>query len=167
VVRVSQLEVAGRESTLVDALRVVEPRLKALRVLDLGDGARIYADLGQRPFVPVSMMGVGTARVLTIVAAIALQEAPVMFVDEIGAGLHYETLAGVWKVIVNTALKHSVQIFATTHSMEAIKAAVDGSEGHENELALLRLTRRDGEIRVTAVEDEGIRAAVGFGFELR
>lgn len=167
IVRVSRLEASGKASAVVDALRAVEPRLAALRVLDLGDGVRIYADLGVRPFVPVSMMGAGIARVLTLLSAIVLREAPVLLVDEIGTGLHHGALVNVWRAIIATALEYDVQVFATTHSLEAIQAAVEGSEGHEGSLAFYRLERRGDDIRVVAGEDHRLRAAVSVGAELR
>ena len=166
-VRLSRLEVIGRDGMLVEALQAIEPRLRQLRVLDLGEGARIYADIGQHSLVPLAVMGQGIGRLLMIVAAILLRESSVYLIDELSDGFHYSTLVNVWRVIVNVAAEQSAQIFATTHSLEAIQAAVQGSKGHEDELALFRLSRRDGDVHVTAVEDEGIRAAVEFAFELR
>jgi len=166
-VRLSRLELVGQEGRLVEALQVLEPRLRQLKVLDFGEGARVYADIGQHPLVPLAVMGQGVGRLLMIAAAIILRESSVYLVDELADGFHYTTLANVWRVIVNLAVEHSAQIFATTHSLEAIEAAVEGSKGHEDKLALFRLSTRDGEVHVTAVEDEGIRAAVEFAFELR
>jgi hypothetical protein len=62
---------------------------------------------------------------------------------------------------------YSVQVFATTHSYECLQAAVKGSEDHPGTLAMFRLTRSDGCIRVVDVDDEGLRDAVGLGFEMR
>ena len=53
------------------------------------------------------------------------------------------------------------------HSLEAIEAAVEGSEGHEGSLAFYRLERRADEIGVVAGEDFRLRAAVSVGAELR
>jgi len=88
-------------------------------------------------------------------------------IDEIDAGLHFSVLPEVWRIIVAASVEYSVQIFATTHSYECIDAAVKGSAGNDDKLALFRLTRRDGDIRATRVEHEGIRSAVDFALELR
>jgi hypothetical protein len=166
-VRFSHLEVSGLESGVVEALRIVEPRVKQLKVLDLGEGARVHVDLGHLPLVPLAVMGQGLSKLLTIVSAIVLGETSVMLIDEVGEGFHYSTLVEVWKVIVKTAAKHGVQVFATTHSLEAINAAVEGSEGHEGSLAFYRLERRQGDIAVVAGEDWRLRSAVSVGVELR
>jgi hypothetical protein len=166
-IRLSRLAEVGREGMLVDALRVIEPRLKQLRVLDFGDGARVYADIGELPPKPLNVLGQGVGRLLMIVAPMILDETSVYFIDEISEGFHYSTLADVWRVIVNVAIEHSAQVFATTHSYECIQAAVKGAEGNEDKLALFRLSRREDDIRATRVEHEGIKAAVDFALELR
>lgn len=166
-VRFSYLERAGQTGSVVDALRIIEPRLQQLKVLDLGEGARVHIDLGHPPLVPLAVMGIGLSKLLTIISALVMQENPVMLIDEIGDGFHHSVMPAVWKTIIGAAHKYDVQLFVTTHSLECVKAAADASEHKDAGLVLHRLTRRDGQIRATLVEDEGIRAAVGFGFELR
>jgi ABC-type transport system involved in cytochrome c biogenesis ATPase subunit len=165
--RLSRLVLNGREHDLVEALRVIEPRLNRLTVLDLDDRPSIYADLGRVPLVPIAMMGQGFGKLLTIIAAILLDEGPIYLIDEVDAGLHYSTLEGVWRTIVRAAIAHSAQVFATTHSLEAINAAVEGSEAHEGSLAFFRLQRRDDDIDVVKGEDFRLRVAARVGTELR
>ena len=165
-VRFSELISQRRKNDVVDALRLVEPRLVDLDVLALRPSV-VAADLGSGPLVPATYLGQGFERLLAIILAVLRSAGGTLLIDEIEDGLHYSTLVDVWKVITQTALTHDVQIFATTHSYECLEAAVKGSEGHRDKLALFRLSRRDGDVRVTAVEDEGIRAAVDFAFELR
>jgi len=165
--RFSQLELIGREAAVVDALRIVEPRLKKLTVLNLGGRSSVYADLGQFPLVPMAMMGQGFSKLLTIVSAMVLREGPIYLVDEIDDGFHYSVLPAVWKAIIAAVHKHDVQLFATTHSLEAIEAAVEGSEEYEGSLAFYRLERRNDDIEVVMGEDSRLRSAVSVGAELR
>jgi hypothetical protein len=166
-VRLSQLLLKGREAALIEALKVIEPRLKNLTVLNLGDRSSVYADLGQYPLVPLAMMGQGFGRLLIIIAAMVLKEGPIYLIDELDAGFHYSTLADVWKVIVKAAIDHSAQVFATTHSYECVEAAVKGSAGYEGRLAMFRLERDADRVRAVDVDDEGLRDAVSLGFEMR
>jgi predicted ATPase len=163
----SRVVLADREEAVIEALRVVDSRLKRLRVLDTGTGPSIHADFGEGKFLPVSVAGRGFSRMLTLACVLVDNAGGLVLIDEIEDGLHYSVLPDVWKVIVQTALFHSVQIVATTHSLEAINAAVDGSEDHEGSLAFYRLERRKGDIAVVAGEDRRLRAAVSVGFELR
>jgi hypothetical protein len=165
--RLSRLTLNGRDQDLVEGLLVIEPRLKRLTVLDLDNRPSIYADLGETPLIPVSMMGQGFGKLLVIIAAILLDESPIYLIDEVDAGFHYAKLEGVWRTIVTTALAHSAQVFATTHSWECLEAAVKGSEEHEGSLGFYRLEREGDEIEVVQGSDSRLRSAVSVGFELR
>ena len=46
----------------------------------------------------------------------------VLLVDEVEIGLHYSIQVELWRVLVQMALDFQVQIFATTHSEDAIRA---------------------------------------------
>lgn len=112
-------------------------------------------------------MGRGLSNLQTLVSALLLADAKVFLIDEFGSGLHHSVLSDIWKAIIQAAVDSNVQIFATTHSLEAIYAAVDGSKEHEGSLAFFRLERRDGEIAVVKGEDFRLRAAARVGTELR
>jgi predicted ATPase len=163
----SRLVQAGREDDVVDALRVVDPRVRRLLVLDTGFGPSIHADMGTGAFFPMSVLGQGASRMLTMVTSLLESDGGVVLIDEVDDGLHYSVLVDVWRVIIETALKHSVQVFATTHSWECIEAAVKSSEAHDGKLALFRLQRDKNDIRAVDIGDEDLRSAVGLGVELR
>jgi hypothetical protein len=164
--RFSRLVELRRKREVVEALRVIEPRLVDLEVLALRP-ATVTADLGAGPPVPVGYLGRGFERFLTLVLAILSSQGGTVMIDEIEDGLHYSVLPDVWRVVIESALKHSVQIFATTHSWECLEAAVKGSEGHEGSLAFYRLEREAGEIEVVEGSDSRLRSAVAVGYEIR
>jgi AAA15 family ATPase/GTPase len=112
-------------------------------------------------------MGQGFGKLLTIVTAMVLREAPIFLIDEISEGFHYSILSDVWRTIVTTAIEHSAQVFATTHSYECIEAAVEGSKDHKGKLGMFRLERDVDHVLAVDVDDEGLRAAMRLGFELR
>lgn len=163
----SRIVLANREEDVVEALRVIDARLRRLRLLDTGTGPVIHADLGDNRFVPVNVAGRGLSRLLTLVSVIIDTSGGLVLIDEVEDGLHHSTLVDVWKVVIQSAHKHSVQIVATTHSYECIQAAVEASMGTPGQLAMFRLTRVDDRVRVVDVDDEGLRDAVSLGFEVR
>jgi len=164
--RFSQLVMQRRKSEVIEAARAVEPRLSDLQVLDLPPPT-IAADIGLSSLVPAAYLGQGFERMLKMIHAILTTEGGVVLIDEIEDGLHYSVLPAVWKAIITAAIKHDVQIFATTHSLEAIEAAVEGSEGHEGSLAFYRLDRVGSEIEVVEGSDSRLRSAVKVGYEIR
>ncbi len=164
--RFSQLVVQRRKSEVIEAVRVVEPRLVDLEVIDLPP-LTIAADIGLKSLVPLSYLGGGFGRILKIIQAILTTEGGVALIDEVEDGLHYSVLPAVWKAIIAAAHKHDVQIFATTHSLEAIEAAVEATEGHEGSLAFYRLDRVGADIEVVEGSDSRLRSAVKVGYEIR
>ena len=79
----------------------------------------------------------------------------VLLVDEVEIGLHYSIQVELWRLLVQMALEFRVQIFATTHSEDAILAfSIATKENEAVDGRLIRLQSRAGEIE--AVEyDEG------------
>lgn len=165
--RYSRIEERGRGQAVLEAMRLMEPKLRRLTVLSYSGRPTIAADVGHFPLVPIAALGQGFSKLFTIVTGIVANDGPIMFIDEFGDGFHYSILSEVWKVIVSTAREHSVQIFATTHSLEAIEAAVEGSEGQEGSLAFFRLERKGDDIAVVQGSDSRLRSAVRVGFEIR
>ena len=44
-----------------------------------------------------------------------------LLVDEIDTGLHYSVMGDMWRLVVETALRSDVQVFASTHSLDCLK----------------------------------------------
>lgn len=45
-----------------------------------------------------------------------------LLIDEIDTGLHYSVMADMWRLVVETAKRLEVQVFATTHSLDCVRA---------------------------------------------
>ena len=112
-------------------------------------------------------MGHGFYRAGKLATAVTSAAGGIALIDEFDDGLHYSVLEDVWRAVIDMAIRHSVQVFATTHSWECLEAAVKGSDGHEGILSFYRLDRHKGEIEVVAGEDDRLRSAIRVGFEIR
>ncbi|GEP46275.1 hypothetical protein BGE01nite_55660 [Brevifollis gellanilyticus] len=148
---------AENEDRFVEFLRALEPRLKSLRPMEHTDQRLLYADVGLPERIALPLLGEGFNRLVQIFGAIIGESADIILVDEIENGLHWTALPQVWGGIRAAIMKEEVQIFATTHSLECIAAAVEVFKGEpKNDLAVHRLERgQDGEIHcVTMGEDE-------------
>ncbi len=167
--RFSRLEKANRLEEVVDALRVVEPRLKRLTVLASGKGSMIYGDVGSQHLMPVSLMGEGILRMLSIAMSIVNNKGGLVLVDEIENGLHYSVLPGLWKMIFETARRLDVQVFAATHSDECIQAASQTIQELKllDDLRLYRLDRLESGTRVVDYSAKALAAAIETELEVR
>lgn len=164
----SKLDDVGRQSEIVNTLRLIEPRLKSLAV-SVADGVpMIYGDIGIGRRVPMSQMGEGMVRLLSLVLEITNASRGVVLIDEIENGLHYSVMGNVWKAIAAAAQQSDTQIFATTHSFECIRAAHEAFLAREDyDFRLHRLDRIKEEIHSVTYDADMLSAAIVSDFEVR
>ncbi len=119
----SEFEANNQQDKIVDILKIIEPRLKRLAVLATGGVPMVYGDVGVDYLIPISLMGEGIERLLSIVLLIMNAQGGTLLIDEIENGIHYSVLENIWQSINLATQKSNTQLFATTHSLECIKAA--------------------------------------------
>lgn len=164
--RFSNLKRTRNLDLLIKPLRLIEPRLVDLDLLEGG----IYADIGLSELIPLNSMGQGLGRILTIVLAITAAEDNIVIIDEIENGLHYTVQSDVWRALSEVAKLFNTQIFATTHSLEMIRAAQQAfADTGEDDFRYYRIDRHPETDEPLAVRyaPETIQAAVNMDFEVR
>ena len=160
-----RLRTQKRGVRLLDALRVVEPRLQGIEDNSSSGAPMIWVDIGLRELVPLPVMGGGMTHVARIVLTAARVEGGALLIDEIENGLHHSVLADVWRVIGKAAEQFNIQIFATTHSRECVEAAHDALGAHG--FRLHRLEAVDGVTRCVTYEPGAIEGAIRHNMEFR
>jgi hypothetical protein len=130
--------------------------------------AILHGDIGLTRLIPMALMGEGMRRVLSIVLAVANASGGVVLIDEIENGLHYSVQKKVWQAISQAARQADVQVFATTHSWECLRAAHEAFASEEQyDFRLLRLDRRGEEVECLSYDRDMIETALDKGLELR
>ena len=167
--RFSRLEIARQHEPVVDALRVIEPRLRRLTVVATRGGSVLYGDLGAKHLMPVPLMGDGMLRALSIALALAGSQNGLVLVDEVENGLHHSALPGVWRMIAQTARRLNVQLFAATHSDECIRAlhSAVSSLSYQEDLRLYRFDMIERGTRAVDYTSEELAAAIESEQEVR
>jgi len=166
--RFSNLAVDNEEDKIVQILRIIEPRLKGLTVQHRGGSPVIHGDIGTKRRMPLPLMGDGMGRLLGIALAIPEAQGGLLLVDEIENGLHHTVMSKVWQAIAELAREYTVQIVATTHSEECIRAAHQAfATSEQYDFALHRLERVKGTIRAVTFDRETLEAATELGLEVR
>jgi hypothetical protein len=164
----SELERANRQEDILPALRHLEPRLKRLALLVAGGEPALHGDIELPRLVPLSFMGEGVRRLLSILLVLANIPGGVLLIDEVENGLHHSVLVNVWKAIAEAARHADVQVFATTHSYECIMAAHEAfKEAQPYDLRLFRLDRTDRGIRAASYDEEILTTAYELNHEVR
>lgn len=164
--RLGRLEVYKQEIDLVANLLPLEPRLQRLVTVALGGLPVIHGDVQLDRLLPLALMGDGVRRLTSILLTIATSQGGMVLIDEIENGLHHSVLSRAWKAIGDAAESANVQIFATTHSFECIRAAHDVF-GDWPKFRLHRLERVRDDIQVRTYDSEALAAAMKAELEVR
>ncbi len=165
----SSLDRRNRLPELLEPLKRFDPRIRRIAPAVFGGVPAIQVDVGLREMVPLGLLGGGLQRFLTVLLAIYEVPSGVVLIDEIENGLYYAKLKDAWKAIAEALRKESVQLFATTHSHECLRAACQAfSEVQPGDLAVHRLERReDGEVRGVPLDAESLAVALEQNWEVR
>lgn len=161
------LQIAGEQERIFDFLRIIEPSIE--RVGLLNDGAAIrqpyYWSKGQS--FRLSRLGAGMDRLLGIAFGLGCAQGHRLLIDEFETGLHYSILERVWLQVFETASLLDVQVFATTHSLDCLRAFAQAAAKHTAEGKYFRLDRNLGSLRAVALNEEELSFATEAGMEVR
>jgi hypothetical protein len=158
----------GEEEQFVKALRVLEPAVKAVRLLSHGGISMIHLDIGLKRFLPLAYTGEGMVRLADVLIAIASSKNGVVLIDEFENGVHYSVLHKMWEATAEFADRFNTQVFATTHSLECIRAAHNTFAHREYAFRLFRLQREaDRSVSTKTFSKDAIEAALKTELELR
>ena len=114
----------GREDEIARDMRLLVPEIASIHFLT-GDRTRGTPILvgrhegGRR--MPIGSYGDGLRRLLALRLAVHGANHGFLLIDEIDAGLHWTVMEDVWRLLVEAAKESGVQVFATTHSNDAIR----------------------------------------------
>ncbi len=172
VIGFGEAELDGYSDRILDCLRKVDPRIKRLITIQNPPAPMVYVDVGLSRPVPLGFLGDGIGRLLSMVLAFHNAQDGAILIDEIENGLHHSKLESIWERILWLSCEFNVQVFATTHSYECIKAAHAASKavGFRTDLALFRLQRnyRTQQIESVPYDDaEAFDYAMDYELEVR
>lgn len=92
---------------------------------------------------PLSAFGDGLRRVFTLASAIPGAKDGLLLIDELEIAVHTRMLEKTFNWLVEFCRQYNVQLFATTHSLEAIDAIIDACKDKEIDLVAYRLQQSD------------------------
>jgi AAA15 family ATPase/GTPase len=117
-----------------DVKRILEDTvLPGLIRLDINK-ERILVRMKNEPKpLPLQNFGDGAQRMLLLAVALVSAKDKMLLIDEVETGLHHSILELFWEKIFHYANEWNIQVFATTHSHDAVKAFTYLLERVENE----------------------------------
>jgi predicted ATPase len=158
------------EQEIVEALRVISSDILAISMIGSNTTRpRIAIVKSSRFPQPVSLrtFGDGLNRLFGIVLSLCNARNGVLLVDEIEIGLHYSVQVSIWRIIFSLAKKLNVQVFATSHSWDCVRAFQEAAKESPEEGVLIRLSKRGENVIPTLFYEHELAIATRDQIEVR
>ena len=165
--RFNNVQIKKQTGKIIEVLRQIEPSLDNL---SLGADEIIYCDIGLDRLMPLNVMGDGMFRILAIILAISDTENGVVLIDEIENGFYYSSQGILWDAIFKSAEEFNVQIFATTHSIECVKAfssCYSRQKKNNDNIRLYRMEKKADDLSVVIYNNRTLEASLDSDWEVR
>ena len=164
-----KIALSDREKDVVEGLRIIDPQISAVSMV--GSTRRkptaiVRADNIERP-VPLRSFGDGLNRLFGIILSLVNARGGLLLVDEFENGLHHTVQLDAWRTIFRLAQTLDIQVFATSHSWDAVEAFQKAAAEAPEEGALIRLARRGEDIIPTVLSEDELAIATRDQIEVR
>lgn len=117
----NQIVTDKEKNVVVEALHSIEPRIHDVTVV----GNKVMVDVNLKKLVPINLMGDGTRKLFTVATALYNAKNGILIIDEVDNGMYYKSMKSLWKSIITMSAQLDVQVFASTHSLDSLKALND------------------------------------------
>ncbi len=165
-----EISLTTKETSLNEMLKLISPDLERINFLgDDESGNRVGKALLTNDIEPVSLrsLGDGTQRLLGVTLAMLSTQNGIVLIDEIETGIHHSILMRIWRSIFALSKEYNVQVFATTHSLECIKAFSQAASADPELGMLFRLNTSDSREPITLFTEEELKLATEYDVEVR
>jgi predicted ATPase len=147
----SQARFYDFKSEVLDLFNQMDQNITDVEILlppgSTSSNVRIYIQHKKLGLVPLSSFGDGVRRLLHIALKLASVKGGILLIDELESTIHTEALQNSFQWLAKWSKEMNVQIFATTHSLEAIDSLL--FVNHESlDLVLYRLEPKENQTKV-------------------
>jgi AAA15 family ATPase/GTPase len=148
------------KSDVVKLLQQMDSNISDIEILVSPDSMssqfNIYLQHQKLGLAPVSSFGDGIRRLLHIALKLASVKGGILFIDELESTIHTEALQNSFQWLVKWCAEMDVQLFATTHSLEAVDALLEVTES-DSDLVLYRLEPKEEKTKVVRHDGHRLR----------
>ena len=158
----------------IAVLQLFDPDITDILLLKSSEGNRPveYLKHSRLGLMPISTYGDGIKKVLVLANAIASSAGGVLLIDEVETAIHKKYYDDIFNFLVKASRAFGVQLFITTHSIEAIDGLLstqnyeDQNETDEISVVTIKKTEQKSFSRV--LSGRSVAAdRIAFGFEVR
>ncbi|MDR3571264.1 MAG: AAA family ATPase [Candidatus Pacebacteria bacterium] len=164
----SEFSKIGKEARFVREIRKQIPEIRSLSVQTDAGLPVLWATLrDSRIKLPLNYVSEGITKIMTIFMSIAQSHDCIVLIDEIENGIHFSRQSTLWSQVRGMARSYNTQIFASTHSLECLRAAIPAITEFANDFRLIRMSpdRKEGSAIVVSGKDA--LSLIQTGLEIR
>jgi ABC-type multidrug transport system ATPase subunit len=117
--------------------------------------------------LPLRSFGDGLNRLFGIVLSLVNAKDGFLLIDEFENGLHHTIELGVWEAIFRLSKLLNVQVFATSHSSDAVETFQKAAALNPEDGLLIRLSKKGDVVIPTLFRDKELAVATREHIEVR
>lgn len=162
-----KIALSDLEKDVVEALRIIDPEISAVSMVG-GRQRTAIVRAGNLPRpVPLRSFGDGLNRLFGIVLSLVNAKNGILLIDEFENGMHHTVQSDVWRSLFKLSQRLDVQVFATTHSWDAVETFQEAAAETPGEGVLVRLSRKGDDIISTIFAEDELAIATRDHIEVR
>lgn len=122
----------------------------------------------QKQALPLNMYGDGMKKAILLMSAVVASKGGILLLDEFETAIHTTAMAKVFSWILRTCCRLDVQLFLTTHSLEALDKVLKCCPELQNDIKVYTLYKKEHEVVVRSLSGKkALEAKDEMGLELR
>lgn len=153
----------------VKIMKRFDPDFIAINAIENNGGTKyMVLSKNHTKALTLDAYGDGMKKAMLLLGAVIMAQNGILLIDEFETAIHVSAMKHVFGRIIETAIELNVQIFMTSHSLEAIRAVLLCDSELQQAMRMLTLANIDGEIKVRNVDGaKAIQLLDEYGLELR
>ena len=152
------LFIDGKIKIIEECIQKIEPTIEEIRTFSSKPSVLFLRKKGEENYLPIYYFGDAIQKIsryiINILSFDSAVENRILLIDEIENGLHYSAQDDFWRMIFKLSVEYDVQIFASTHSLEMIKAYQRVASEFEGEAAFFEMARNANSNQIIGINHE-------------
>lgn len=160
--------VSGRGDAITTGLKLLDKSIEGVQYVTTSKGDYFVVKRKDQQ-VPLGLLGGGINSLFRFLVNLDYARGGYVGIDEVENGFHHSRHSQLFSVLFDMARLNKTQLFMTTHSGEALKAAVKAAHSTlQDDFAVVHMRReRDKSVAVKVFREHDALASVELGYELR
>ncbi len=166
--RLSMLSIRGEKENIVRTINKIYPDIFDLSSESISGQQQIWTLVrGLKAKIPLALVSSGINKFVGLLLGVCLNPGGALLVDEIDNGFYFLDYEKMFATLVEFCDSYKVQLFASTHSWEFLKAVAKVMQSRPTDLSMLKTRFRDGECSMRQIEGVSSVAAIEQDIDVR